>query len=794
MANAGKDIENSTEEGDPFQYAMRRINEAWTAETENFDNGRDDQRFYAGEQWNPDARQDRTESNRPVITINRLPGFIRQVTGDARKNTPAIKVAPAKDGASEEVAQIYNGLIRNIEVQSNAKAAYVQALENSCVTGLGSFQIITQYSADDAFDQDIRIKRLPDPFQVLYDPAAREPDKSDGRFVAVLYPIPKETYNKQFPDAPMDGMPTGPNAIQGITWFSMNAIMVAEYWYKKPVKKKLYLLDDGETIDDPKKLNGRQVKQERLVDSHKVCMRLMNGNDFLTKEVDWAGRYLPICPVIGEEIYIEGRVVRRGMVRDAKDAQRVYNYMRTAAVEAAALQPKAPWVGTVSMFKGLEKWWKAAGSKNLPYLTYNPDPKSPTAKPERAQPAIAQTGLDEQAQVSAGDLQAVVGVYNVSLGAPSNETSGRAINARNAQADTGTFNYIDNLATALQYAGRILVDLIPRIYDTERVVRVLKEDGSHDMVTINQQNPAVMGMDPQALKEQQLINMFNDLSVGEYDVTVVTGPSFATRRQEAAANMTDLVRNAPSLMGIAGDLLIKNMDFPGAEEIAARIKRTMPPQVTGEEPDPNAPPPQPDPKMVAEMQESQANTAKAVAQTKLFEAQAEQAASMAAVNMSKVDETRLGNIEAMLQSLLGGGVGQALGVPQQQGAAQPPVDPRAEMQADRAHQIKMRDFDLKEREQNMKARELGMKALQPQQSDMGELEPVGGEQSPQGTSLPDPIAELSEAIAQQGKAIGQGMTAMGEGLGKLAQAVMAEQEIVRGPDGKVAGARKRIVQ
>jgi hypothetical protein len=393
--------------------------------------------------------------------------------------------------------------------------------------------------------------------------------------------------------------------------------MVAEYWYKKPTSKTLFQVDDGTVVDDPKKIKkGKKQTNKRSVEGTKVCMRLMSGHEFLTDEVEWAGKYIPICPVIGEEIYIEGRVVRRGMVRDAKDPQRVYNYMRTAAVEAAALQPKAPFIVTIDQIKGVEKIWKTAGSKNHPYLPYNPDGRAPGA-PQRSQPALASQGLDSQAQIAAADIQANIGIYNVSLGAQSNETSGKAINARNAQADTGTFNYIDNLGTAIQFAGRILVDLIPKIYDTPRIVRILKEDGSHDMVPINQQfqktdKAGQPVLDPMG----QAIMLMHDLSVGEYDVAVVTGPSFATRRQEAASNMTDLIRNAPKLMDIAGDLLVKNLDFPGADQIAARLEKTIPPQITGDGPPPGPPPPNP---------KDLADTARSVAQARLYNAQAEQA-------------------------------------------------------------------------------------------------------------------------------------------------------------------------
>lgn len=584
MADAGARASEGDQNPDnPHGLALKHANEAWTAESENFDNARDDQRFYAGEQWLADAKQERTQANRPCITINRIPGFVKQVTGDVRKDTPSVKIVPSKDGASEEVADIFSGLIRNIENQSNAKAAYVQATENACITGLGSFRVKTQYAGEDSFDQDIRIERLVDPFAVLYDPAARKPDKSDMRYCFVFVDMPKEVYEKEFPDKPISAMPSGPNAIQGLVWFSMESVRIAEYWYRKPVKKQLLELADGRVLDaktalEEAKESGQplDVVNKRTIKTDEICMRLMNGTEFLTEEAPWAGKYIPIIPVIGEEIYIEGRVVRRGMVRDAKDPQRVLNYMRTAAVEAAALQPKSPYMVSVNQIKGYESYFERAGSSNLPFIVYNPDPLVP-GEPKRSPPALAQEGLDSQANLAGQDLQSVVGIYNVSLGAPSTEKSGVAIMARQKQGDTGTYNYIDNLATAIRHLGDILVDLIPKIYDTPRMVRILKEDGTGEMHAVNHPagpdgmpvHPSMLGqMSPDEIAAAKKIN---DLSVGKYDVTAITGPSFATRRMEAREGMIELIRAMPQVMQKAADLVVRNMDFPGADDIAERL-------------------------------------------------------------------------------------------------------------------------------------------------------------------------------------------------------------------------------
>lgn len=618
----GPMIADATNSDDPYQKAMAWVREAWTAETANFDEGRDDQRFYANVggvgQWLPEAVQERQDANRPVITINRLPGFVHQVTNDIRKDTPAIKVVPSKDGASEEVAEIFNGMIRSIQDKSNAKAAYVQGVENACVTGLGAFRIKTAYAGENSFEQELQFERLTDPFQVIWDPASRMPDKSDARYVFVFHDIPKEVFARQYPGAAMSSMPAGPAQITGLVWYAVDSVRVAEYWYKTKTKKKLLLLSDGRVLDTAAALEETKagaaldVREKREVEVTEVCMRLMSGAEFLTPEAPWAGKYIPIVPVIGEEIWVEGRVVRRGMVRDAKDAQRVYNYMRTAAVEAAALQPKMPWLLTVDMIKGLEPHWSSMGRTNAPYAVYHPDPKAPGAKPERAQPALAQAGLDSQAQIAGQDLQAVIGIYNVSLGAPSEETSGRAILARQKQGDTGTYNYVDNLGTAVRYAGMILVDLIPKIYDTPRIVRTLGEDGSVDMAPVNHpMGPDGAPIDPRMIDPEMLdaLKKVNDLSVGEYDVTVITGPSFATKRMEAAETLGELATKNPRVMELAGDIILKNMDFPGAEEVAKRWERTIPEQVKSDDA-----PIQPNPAVVAEVQLKQAQAAKTQAE------------------------------------------------------------------------------------------------------------------------------------------------------------------------------------
>lgn len=735
--------------------ALERADAAWAAEVDNIAAGREDQRFYAGEQWPDNAKLARDQEGRPVLTINRLPSFGRQITGDIRKDTPAIRVLPQKD-ATQEKADIFTGLIRSIEQRSFAKAAYVQAVDNAMQTGHGAFRILTEYADDDVFEQEIRIKRIQDPFGALFDPTATEPTKEDGAYAFVFDDMAIEAFEKEYPKARLDGFPTPP-AQGALVWKTEKTIRVAEYWYKKPVTRTLQLLSDGTTrfADElpegtdakPKPIGDEtqslgpepqeapqeqhlegepqseavQVVNERRVQTVEIWQCIINGAEVLRKPQRWAGKYIPIVPVLGEEIRMDGRTIRKGLVRDARDPQQVLNYAITAQTEAAGMAPKAPFVGTVKQFEGYEHVWAQAGAKNNAYLPYNADPNAPGA-PQRVAPVPTQPGLGELVMQASQHLKEITGIFDASLGAPSNEKSGKAILARQREGDTSTFYFVDNLATAIAYAGRILIDLIPKIYDTQRVVRILKEDGTGDMVEINKPMP------PQAqlIKDRQMLDAIkadlNDITVGKYDVTVSTGPGYATKRAEAANSISQLVQGFPQVMQVAGDLLIKSMDIPYAEEIAARLERMIPPQIREDMPQPGTPggppPPPPPPNVIADMQKS-------MAQAELYKAQAEQAASVAAVNMSKVDETRIANIEAMLQALLNGATGQALGVPQQP-APPDPQQMQAMAHAQQRHEQAMAHGHQKMAMQHAQAAH-GMAvdaANQAHAAHMAELEPV----------------------------------------------------------------------
>lgn len=574
--------ERNAKGGDLHAQALRHADEIFMAEQENETSARDAQRFYAGEQWNDAAKAARLKDGRPCLTINRLPAFVKQVTGDVRKDTPSMRFLPAGEGGDEKTAEVITGLVRNIEQASNAKAAYVQAVDNACQAGIGWIRVKTEYSNDDSFDQDIRIRRVMDALGVKCDPTAQEPDKSDAEYFLVYDDISHESFKARFPKATLDDFPSPRGS--GVVWKTEKTVRIAEYWHRKAVKKTLYLLEDG-TVSDEKPEKGA-VTATREVDSHEIWQCIVSGREVIREDQIWPGKYFPFAPVVGEEIRLDGRTIRKGMVHDARDAQQAYNYMRSAAVEATSAQPKMPYMVSVTQIKGYENDYAAVGTSNPSVLVYNSDPNAP-GPPKREQPPAPQTGLDSQAMLAAEELKAITGIHNASLGASSNETSGRAIMARQREGDTGTYLYIDNLATALRRVGIILMDMIPKIYDTPRYVRVLKEDGGHEMAWVNKEAPSEEVDELGAA----VMKIEHDLTIGEYDVVVTAGKSFQTRRQEAAETTQEAIRAYPQIMGIAGDLLFKAQDMPYADEIAKRLERTIPKQLTEDNPEP--PPPDP---------------------------------------------------------------------------------------------------------------------------------------------------------------------------------------------------------
>ena len=555
--------------------ALERFDRAQEYERENRELAEEDFKFVAGDgQWDYDIRKERESAGRPCLTNNRLPVYISQVMGDARQNKPAIKINPVDDQSDPETAELLEGIIRHIESDSDADVAYLSALQHACEGGFGHWRVLTDYTDEMSFDQDIKIERITNPFSVYWDNNSTHPCKADANWCFVTEWITTEEFDRRYPrenDEVRDWEADHTVSRYG-TWLDgQHRVRISEYWCKKRKKVKISRLDDGSVID------GESPFAVAVRDTYvtEVVRYVLSGDRVLEGPEVWPGKHIPIVSIFGPEEFIEGRCRYRSMIRHAKDPMRMYNYWQTAITEKIALAPKSPFVGTIEMFKGLEHIWNKANDLNVPYLPYNPDPTSPNARPERSRPADLNVAEITQANQSIEDIKATIGIFDASLGAQGNETSGRAILARQREGDTATFAWIDNLARGIEHTGRILVDLIPKIYDTQRVIRIMGEDDSQKQVQVNQVNI----VDPMTGAYEVL----NDVTVGKYDVRVTVGPSYATRRIEAADSMMQFIQAFPAAAPIAGDLIAKSMDWPGAEEIAERLKKALPPEMLDEE-------------------------------------------------------------------------------------------------------------------------------------------------------------------------------------------------------------------
>ncbi len=612
--------EKKTRDG-THKEALDRFRLCCEAEQANRSEGREDLEMIAGRgHWPDNIQREREQDGRPVVTVNRLPSFVDQVVNDSRLNKVSINVKPYSGGATQEIAEILGGIIRNIENESNAEAAYQTALDGAVQNGFGYIRVVTSYCDETTFDQEIKIKRVKNPMTVYLDPVADEVDARDARFGFVTEMISEEEYKVRYPrkdpPAPID------DESVDITWFGTeHRVRVAEYWVKRPVQKRLYLLSDGRTVngDDYDKvkddmmaeyeelmqqreviasqmaLEGQQappppepppsVEKERVVDTHRVEHYLIDGNKIIEGPTPWLGKYIPIAPVWGKELIIDNERILKSLIRDAKDPQRLYNYFRAASAETVALAPKAPWVVAEGQIDGYEDDWDNANRKNISRLTYRAVPNVPP--PQRQ--VVTQTALGEitETNIASDEIKVTTSLHNASLGMQGNEVSGRAIEARMREGDVANYTFHDNRNRAVKFIGDILVDLIPRVYDTARLVPVMTEDEQDMEVLVNQV------IRDAATGEEVVIN---DLTQGRYKVVVTAGPSFTTQRVEAAQSMLDFIRVAPDAATMMIDLVAENMDWPGASKIAKRMRKFVAQQFPGidQEGPPQPPPPSDD--------------------------------------------------------------------------------------------------------------------------------------------------------------------------------------------------------
>jgi Phage P22-like portal protein len=656
------DADDKAEAKEPTQ------NEAWEAvheealleyerdyerERNNIHEAYEDLRFRRGnksDQWTPEALEAR--KGRPCHVVNKLPQFIRQVTGDMRQSRPGIKVVPVDSGADIKTAEVRAGMIRYVENRSKAKHVYTTGADSQVTCGIGHWQVTTEYAHAGTFNQEVRIIGIEDSVSVLWDADAILQTKEDADHCFVPVDMTLAKFKKQWPNAKAEGFDTrmcGTGTTSAFdNWHSDDYIRVVQYWKKKPLKRTLALMPDGSVEDltdlikdAPKEqiaqgleyLQAQKGARIEERDSYKICRYLITMAEVL-EEKDWLGMHIPVVPVIGEEVRVGRDVYRHGIVRYARDLQRMENYYASAETEVIALQPKAPWLGTKKQFQDHYDQWEVANTDNLPFLEYTPDAAA-SGPPSRIQPPVASQAIMEGKLRNSEDMKAVIGIYDTSLGAKSNETSGIAIQRRDQQGDTGTYVYHDNFALAIERTAEIVNELFPKIYDTQRTIRILGDDGKPDLVEINK---------PQMV--DGVTKILNDISSGSYDVMMEQGPSYATKREQAQAGMTEFIRALPQAAGVVGDIYAKVMDFPDADGFGERMEYLMPPELRAkieadkkqrEQASGQQKPPSPEEQQQAAAQQQQQELAQQAMQMQLAEGQAKVAKAEADAEAAKAN-------------------------------------------------------------------------------------------------------------------------------------------------------------
>ncbi len=673
-----------------LDLANKRLKKAIDADDHNRKAGVEDLEFLEGNQWDDAEKTKRNLQRRPCLTMNLLSKYVDQVVGDERHNRPKIKVRAVDSNADVRIARIREGIICNIEYLSNAEAIYDYACEMQTSCGYGAWWILTRYTEENPFLQEIYMQLIQNPFMAFLDPSAKDPNGADAEWGFLLEKLSNDDFKEQFPKAKSTG--EGFDKSSGTNmehWYDDQTVTVAHYFVKTYEKKTICLMEDGSILDKQdaddlikawKTMNEQEpavpkmepvspvrnptipdegtipdgtainpeagmippepemqpameppaapelilpeenekpeepkIKKEREHYKCQIKHYLITASEILGNAEDVPGKFIPIVIVKGRERNIEGKQYIRSLIRNAKDPQRMVNYWNTLAAETIALQPKAPYIGTAKMFEGFESDWASANTENIPFMKFNPDPSMAGAIPLRQPPQQPPMAVFHQMDKSEDLLKSAIGMFKNDVGEPTGEQTGLAVMRKQTPGDVSTFAFVDNLSKAVAYSGRIINEMIPEVYDTERDIRLRNIDDTDTFTPVNTtaENAAKLvnespekynGIDKEHLQEHirkyGANSRYNDLTVGKYDTVITVQPSYTTQRQEASQNLLTLATAYPALMQLAGDIIVRNMDFLNSDELAARLKKTVPSGlVTWKQGEDKPEPPPPDPKV-----------------------------------------------------------------------------------------------------------------------------------------------------------------------------------------------------
>jgi Phage P22-like portal protein len=561
-----------------LDQAFERFKASELAEAEWRRDGLDDVKFYFGDQWQDTARRRRKKNKQPILTINRLPQFKQNVTNEIHANRPAIKYSPRRDATVGE-AEMLQGHARNIELDSCAEMVYDVGTDQMVISGLGFWRVCTEYMPGITFEQRITIKPIRNQFMCYDDPDAEELDRSDRKYFFIVVDMDKDQFKKEYPNSQTTAalqqfQSIGDNAK---AWLKEGGVRVAEYYTLEDEEEKIYELKNGRIVTE-EPADVTEVERERTVCHPKVCWHKISALDIL-EEQSIPCDFIPVVVVKGEESNLNGRMNWQGLVRNAKDAQRAYNYWKTSATAQIALASKDPYVAASGQIQNHEEEWRNAHLEDPAVLTYEPMVEAnqllPPPARDHAEPPIQ--AMSAMMAGASNDLMATTGLNDASLGERRPDEAAKSVLLRQQQGGLQTSHYSDSVANAVRFTGELVLSFLKNMDESPRQARIVKPDDSVEHVVLHKGDQA--GADKiKTSRNQRTL----DLSKGEFDVAVEVGPSFHTKRQEAVNSIMSLIKAVPTSLQIVGDLLVGNMDWHLAPEIAKRFRKMLPPQLQDE--------------------------------------------------------------------------------------------------------------------------------------------------------------------------------------------------------------------
>ena len=642
-------VETKPIKADHMQEIRAQMDRSVINEQDERDQGNADTKFINGEHWTPEAKASR--KGRPCLTINDLPTYLDQIDGAIRSNKPGITVHGVDSVSDPATALVISGLVRRIERQSSASRVYGYAGLHTAAGGRGAFRVVTEFSNDEDMDQEIFIRKIKNPYSVFYDPDALQDDKQDGQYFFIVEDISVDSYNRKYKGSPIDFSTAGAGFNN---WRSGEKVRVAEYFYRKQVDTKtIYVLEDGSLSKEAGE-NGK-YKRKREIPITEIWWEKVDGKSILEGPIKVNGPMFPVVLVWGKELCVDGKVEVRGIARHSKDAVRMYDYWRSSHTETVALAPKNPYLIADTLLGEYGDVWKKAADELYFFLPYKTDPNNPTLRPFREQMATGSPGMLQEIALAGQDKKDTIGIQDAMLGKKSNERSGVALRERRQTGELGHYAYVDNTGEGVKTCGKIVVGMIPFVFDRKKTIRILGPDYKEKIVGIN----------GEPNKDGKIYN----LSVGKYDVDIDVGPSYSTQRDEFVDKMGQILPNmTPERVDMISDILFDEMDMPRADEIAKRFRKTLPPGLLDDpvedddnkdssmlggaegSPPPNMPaPPPPDPLMELKVQEQTLKNEQEATKLKGLELE------------NQIKEAKLvgekGNIAAEVEALLAEGGG-----------------------------------------------------------------------------------------------------------------------------------------